>query len=184
MGNAVAAHVETEEAIFRSGHEALRFAFAYSTQQYPVTIMARLMKGAGLGSGRGLFGLDGAAVAGTVKRHVEGMPAPASDVLGARYSVEVGQQLEHAARLVPAVMPALGTGVHHTRMVLALILRHFGVPGWDGQPVKLAALCDQFAMDAATMTRRWQRVRRRLTELESSAQVEADTVLVAAGLVG
>ena len=52
-----------------------------------------------------------------------------------------------------------------------------------GRPVKLASLCDTYSMDAATMTRRWQRVRERMRALESQAMQAADDALVVAGLV-
>jgi len=48
-----------EAPLFRSGHEALRFAYAYNPQQYPMTLMARMMRGPGIGSGRGLHGIEG-----------------------------------------------------------------------------------------------------------------------------
>lgn len=165
--------------VFSSGHEALRFAYAYNAQQYPMTIMGRMMRGSILGSGRGLHGLDGAAIAGSVKRVVESLPPNYRRAIECRYAI-TDQEFERAfPHLLQPALASLGTGVHSTRLVLKLICRHFGRP----QAVKLASLADEHSMDAATVTRRWQRVHARLREMESGAACAADDALVKAGLV-
>lgn len=175
----IATATSTEQALFRSGHEALRFAYAYNAQQYPMTIMAKMMRGKILGTGRGLHGLDGAAVAGSVKRVVEALPKHYRYVLVCRYCLTEREFEDSFAQLLPPAMASLGTGGHSTRMVLKLICRHFGRP----EKVKLAEMADEFGMDASTVTRRWQCVKRRLSELESLAASAADDALVQAGLV-
>lgn len=170
-------------ALFKSGHEACRFAYAFSGQQYPMTIMGRMMKNSGIGSGRGLFGLDGAAVAGTVKRHVESLGVGDVLVIGARYEANVEARRNYAYALVDVVIPALGTGGHHRHMVRALICLYFKIANLDGDHVKLGVLCDQFGISADTMTRRWKSVKNRLRELESRAQSRADDVLTSSGIV-
>jgi hypothetical protein len=174
----------SDSALFRSGHEACRFAYAYSGQQYPMTFMGRMMKGAGLGSGRGLFGLEGAAVAGTVKRHVESLSETDCLIIGARYEINIERQRAYAYALVEPVIAALGTGGHHRHMARALICLYFRIPEKDGEKVKLANLCSQFGMTEITMKRRWQSVKYRLRELESKATVLADNAMADAGLVG
>lgn len=59
----------SEEALFKSAADALRFAFNYSHQQYDRPLMNRMMGGEG-GSGKGLSGLDGAAQAGMIRREL------------------------------------------------------------------------------------------------------------------
>lgn len=54
------------EGIFRSAEEAITFACNYSSQQYAMSPMAKLLQGPARGSGRGLVGLDGAGQAGMV----------------------------------------------------------------------------------------------------------------------
>lgn len=165
--------------IFSSGHEALRFAYAYNAQQYPMTIMGRMMRGSIMGSGRGLHGLDGAAIAGSVKRVVEALPSRYRYALECRYAL-TDREFERAfTHLLQPALTSLGTGVHSTRLVMQLICRHFGRP----QVVKLATLADEYSMDATTITRRWQRVHARLREIESAAACAADDALVTAGLV-
>ncbi|POR54560.1 hypothetical protein B0G62_102168 [Paraburkholderia eburnea] len=52
--------------IFHSAQEAIAFACNYSSQQYAMSPMAKLLQGPSRGSGRGLVGLDGAGQAGMV----------------------------------------------------------------------------------------------------------------------
>lgn len=52
--------------IFRSAQEAIVFACNYSSQQYAMSPMAKLLQGPSRGGGRGLIGLDGAGQAGMV----------------------------------------------------------------------------------------------------------------------
>lgn len=163
--------------IFRSGHEAIRYAYNYNSQQYPITLMGRMMRGMGIGSGRGLYGLDGAAIAGSVKRVVEALPHDHHYAIVCRYAATEDQFLTAVHELLGAASASIGTGVTPTRVILSLIGRYYG------RPVKLAALCDTYSMDAATMTRRWQRVRERMRALESQAMQAADDALVVAGLV-
>lgn len=170
-------------SLFRSGHEACRFAYAYSSQQYAMTAMAKMMRGPACGSGRGLIGLEGAAVAGTVKRHVESLPHPAPAIIGARYEIDRLQAIFHTAILVDFVIPALGTGGHHRHLVRALICRYFRIPDADGKPVRLAALADRFGMSADTITRRWKATRDRLRGADSKAGREIDDRLQSVGLI-
>lgn len=163
------------EAIFTSGFEACRFAYAFNTQQYPMSVMAKIMQCVGIGSGRGLSGLDGAAIAGTVKRHVESAPMPAPLIIACRHELDHAKSIEYAAMLVDFVLPAMGTGGHNRRMVRDLICRYFRIKV-SGSDVQLNSLCHKYGMDLseATITRRWQAVYRRLRELESGAQCRID----------
>ncbi len=54
------------EGIFRSAEEAITFACNYSSQQYAMSPIAKLLQGPARGSGRGLVGLDAAGQAGMV----------------------------------------------------------------------------------------------------------------------
>ncbi len=171
------------DAIFRSGHEACRFAYAFSGQQYPLSVMAKIMQCVGIGSGRGLIGLDGAAVAGTVKRHVEAMPMPNPLLIASRCELNFEISRQYATLLVDSVMPALGTGGHPRDMVTALICIYFRIPDKDGNKIKLSSLCDQFALSADTMTRRKSAIFRRLKEMESKAQCLIDDRLKDSGVV-
>jgi hypothetical protein len=56
----------TKNGIFKSAQEAIMFACNFSSQQYAMSPMAKLLQGPSRGSGRGLVGLDGAGQAGMV----------------------------------------------------------------------------------------------------------------------
>ncbi|HIC7213968.1 hypothetical protein [Burkholderia stabilis] len=54
------------DGIFKSAEEAITFACNYSSQQYALSPMAKILQRGAYGSGRGLIGLDGAGQAGMV----------------------------------------------------------------------------------------------------------------------
>lgn len=170
------------QPMFKSGHDACRFAYAFNHQQYPMTIMSRLMRGSIIGSGRGLYGLDGAAVAGTVKRHVSTLRYPYPDVIGARYEIDYNNALKHIGVIAQSVIPALGTGSHNRRCVLELVMYYFRIPGSNGKPIKLAELADKYGVHASTITRSWRPIKQRIRELESQSQSDIDSRLVEFGL--
>ncbi|CAJ0784701.1 hypothetical protein R8510_05291 [Ralstonia chuxiongensis] len=72
------------EPIFNSTEHALRFAFAFSTQQFGRSAMARMY--APPGSGRGLGGLDGAGQAGMIRASVEKLSPAQQRVLVVRFA--------------------------------------------------------------------------------------------------
>lgn len=172
-----------EDPIFSSGHEACRFAYAFSSQQYALTAMAKMMRGGVIGSGRGLVGLDGAAIAGTVKRHVEAMGYPYAQVIAARYELDKPKKIEAMLSLRNCVMAGLGTGVHRRVVVDALTMRYFGQRDENNQPVKLASLCSATGDSTATMSRRWGLVKHHLSAVERKADIRIDESLVESGIV-
>ncbi|KWD49683.1 DNA-binding protein [Burkholderia ubonensis] len=62
------------EIEFKSAFDAVRFALAYSTQQYGETMMAKRLRGESSGAGMGLVGLDGAGQAGMIRAKVWELP--------------------------------------------------------------------------------------------------------------
>lgn len=61
----------THEGIFSSAEEAITFAANYSSQQYAMSPMAKILQRGAYGSGRGLVGLDGAGQAGMVFAEID-----------------------------------------------------------------------------------------------------------------
>lgn len=170
--------------LFSSGFDACRYAYSFSSQQYPMTVMGKLMRGESVGTGKGLHGLDGAAVAGSIKRHVEALQDEHHAAIMARHELVRDHAAVAAGALVQFVTPALGTGAHNRRMVLALICRYFRIPDENGRQIMLASLCDKYGLSADTMTRRKSAAFRRLREIESRAQVLIDDALQEVGIVG
>lgn len=72
--------------LFKNSHEALTFAFNYSSQQYAVSPMAKMMKVGVIGSGKGLVSLDGAGQAGLIRAQVEKLSQEQRACVIARYS--------------------------------------------------------------------------------------------------
>lgn len=170
-------------AIFRSGYEACRFAYAFSGQQYPLSVMAKIMQCVGIGSGRGLNGLDGAAIAGTVKRHVEAMPMPNPLLIASRCELNPEKARQYVGILVPEIMRSMGGGIHHRHLVRDLSFMYFRIEGFNGEKVKQAQLPDKYGIPSDAVTSVKRKVFARLRELESAAQSRIDDVMVDAGLV-
>lgn len=74
------------EALFKNSHEALRFAFSYSMQQYALTPMSKLMRGQ-IGGGKGLVGTDGAGQSGMLRERLDsGLSGLHGAILVARFA--------------------------------------------------------------------------------------------------
>jgi hypothetical protein len=74
--------------LFKNSSEALVFAFRYSSQQYALSPMAKMMK-TGIGSsGKGLVSLDGAGQAGFIRGEVDRLPSLHRSCIIARYSLK------------------------------------------------------------------------------------------------
>lgn len=63
-------HVPEVEPLFRSAHDALKFAYRFSTEQYNRPVMNKLADKP-RPAGKGLAGLDGAAQSGFIRREVK-----------------------------------------------------------------------------------------------------------------
>lgn len=56
--------------LFKNSHDALTFAFNYSSQQYAQSPMSKMLRGPSSGTGKGLYALDGAGQAGFIMAEV------------------------------------------------------------------------------------------------------------------
>ncbi len=78
----------TEEPLFNSTHDALRFAFRYMEHQSPKTPLMSMTvdkERPPIGNGKGLIGLDAAAQAGMILAEVCRLPDDQHNVIVARY---------------------------------------------------------------------------------------------------
>jgi hypothetical protein len=71
--------------LFSNPHDALVFAFNYSSQQYALSPMAKMIK-TRTSSGKGLVALDGAAQAGIIQSRMAQLPALQAACIVARYA--------------------------------------------------------------------------------------------------
>lgn len=131
----------SDEVLFKSAADALRFAFNYSHQQYDRPLMNRLATKSS-GEGKGLVGQDGAGQAGMIRSRLEKLPHLYRVVLAARYAPHsfpctcgrpccagtvfnlewreaVGAVASYACEIVPG-------GVAQYRLRRGLLFRHFG----------------------------------------------------------
>lgn len=74
-----------DNPIFENSHKALVYAFEYIHQASPGTPMKRLLNPSG-GSGKGLFGVDGAGQSGMILAAVCRLPDDQHNVIVAKYS--------------------------------------------------------------------------------------------------
>lgn len=77
------------QELFKNTHDALIFAFNYSSQQYPLSPMSKLMSGNGSGTGKGLVSIDGAAQAGIIRSRIAQLPALQAACIVARYAPRI-----------------------------------------------------------------------------------------------
>lgn len=77
---------DLDEQIFSSAHSALLFAFGYNPEQYAPSILAKMIRGGVVGSGKGLVGMDGAGQAGMVLAEIHDLGEAAEHFLAARFA--------------------------------------------------------------------------------------------------
>lgn len=74
--------------LFKNTTEALVFAFRFSSQQYALSPMAKMIKTGITGTGKGLVSLDGAGQAGLIRGEIDRMPSLHRSCIIARYSIK------------------------------------------------------------------------------------------------
>lgn len=72
--------------MFITPHDALLFAFRFSDQQYAISKLGKMLKGA-IGSGKGLVSTDGAGQAGMILQEVARLPEVEQACIVCRYSL-------------------------------------------------------------------------------------------------
>lgn len=164
-----------EEPLFRSAYDALAFAYRYNSQQYSPTPMAKLMRGS-IGSGKGLYGQDGAAQAGMIRGRLDPLQAWEKAAIAARFALDRQELYQARDTLVIPALASLGTGVHNRRMVDAMVQKFFG------KRVSVKELAAKYGMHRNTMTQRWACIKKTLSEIEVRAMDKAEAELIAAGL--
>ncbi|MDN7419534.1 DNA-binding protein [Burkholderia dolosa] len=130
------------EIEFKSAFDAVRFALAYSTQQYGETMMAKRLRGESAGSGMGLVGLDGAGQAGMIRMKVWDLPELHRAVIIARAAPrdlpcscgkaccsgsQPNPEWKAAVSWLTQASAAYCSGYSHYRVRRAIIERVFGV---------------------------------------------------------
>jgi hypothetical protein len=163
--------------LFQNSHEALLFAFNFSTAQYGVSEMARLA-GPMASSGKGLVGVDGAGQAGMIMRKVDALDRFHRACIVARYS----QRFEECKCCRNASMPlqqyreATGTLADWSaqfitglslRQLRVVIIRSFYEPG-----VSFKAEAENLNVPKSTAYDQRSMIIAGLKKIDSTAQAE------------
>lgn len=197
----------SDEVLFKSAADALRFAFNYSHQQYDRPLMNRLAGSQSEGKGKGLSGLDGAAQAGMIRRELSTLStlyravlvaqhAPRTFVCdcgrsccaGTRINFEwrdaVSTVASYACRLVPG-----GRGRYLLRR--DLVFRLYGSGATLVSIAKKRGVSEQTASEHNSRVSIWLRRgqearggRKAVLSIEDLAGAAAHRVLTQAGMVG
>lgn len=173
---AVAETVEIVGPLFESAHDALRFAFLFSGQQYPMTIMGKMMRGI-IGSGRGLSGLDGAAQAGMILGMLSELSPVHQAAITARYVDDADRRFMQSVNklaMEPAVAPS---GVSHRLERQALVARYFG------QSVNLGEVAEKIGAHRNTVGQHNRFIRDRLDAIESLAYNQIADIMISRSLI-
>lgn len=174
------------DALFRSAHQALSYAYTFSATQHgtaaaaerQIALAARERYERTAGSGRGLKGLDGAAQAGMIRSLVERNTPPAFQaVVVARFALLSDDQRRRACFLL----------AHRCRhevpstLTLHEISRLVGKA--TGREVNLGLMAQDCGVDERT-TRRWAlAVRRVVQSIERPGMATIEPLMQAAGVV-
>lgn len=182
-----------EPGIFKHSREALVFSLNYSIQQYALSPMAKMVKGSGVGSGRGLVGLDGAAQAGMVLAELQKLTPIERAVLVARCAPRVlrcecrspccaGYRAnpdwrEAISELTEHVIVALSGTLSHYRVRSGCVQRFFGAK------VKLTELAESCGVNRNTVSAHNQAIVKVLKGLEHRAFEAFDVAVDERGMI-
>lgn len=168
-----------EEPLFKSTHDALVFSFNYAHQQSPRTPMTSLMRTAGIGSGKGLSGLDGAAQAGMVLAEVCRLPDDQHNVIVARYG-HVLHECSHCEQDAPsdewrAAVNALTHCVElegvHRKVRIMMVERAV-----CGGRLDIDQICKRYSLGRTTTYTQLSAIKTKLRKIERIALSNLDNV--------
>ncbi|WP_076572756.1 hypothetical protein [Janthinobacterium sp. TND4EL3] len=171
------------QELFNNTHDALMFAFNYSSQQYALSPMSKLMKGGGSGTGKGLVSLDGAAQSGFILTRLRQMSELEQACITARYAPryeecpccqnkdKMTEQYRDAIATLTEWALSTCTGLT-IRNMRAAIIRSFFERG-----ISITAAAKDLNVAKATAYDQKARIHKALKELDAHAQREADRKL-------
>lgn len=173
------------EPLFDSVHQALLFAYTFTPNQHPASaVVERTLMEMGRERyerlryvSRGLGGLDGAAQAGMIKRHVEALPSVARAVTEARFAVLDTKVRNAAMRLLVLRMRCDAGGVPIDALSWA-VQRYFGIC-----TLTVPVISDRIGVPVRTLERRWQDTRRSLDDHHAVAMSRLSMALGGSGVI-
>lgn len=176
------------QELFKNTHDALMFAFNYSSQQYALSPMSKLMKGGVSGGGKGLVSLDGAGQSGIILTRLAQMTPLEQACITARYAPryeecpcclnkdKMTEQYREAIAELAEWALSVCTGLT-IRNMRGAIIRSFFERG-----VSITAAARELNVAKATAYDQKARIHKALKDLDGRAQLAADAQL--AGMCG
>ncbi|WP_219118990.1 hypothetical protein [Janthinobacterium sp. UMAB-56] len=171
------------QELFKNTHDALMFAFNYSSQQYALSPMSKLMKGGGAGGGKGLVSLDGAGQSGIILARLAQMTPLERACITARYAPryeecpcclnkdKMTEQYREAIAELAEWALGVCTGLT-IRNMRGAIIRSFFERG-----VSITAAAKELNIVKATAYNQKARIHKALKELDGRAQQAASSCL-------
>ncbi len=179
---------QAPEPLFGSAHDALIFAFNHAGQHSPRTPLAGLLHRGGIGSGKGLHGIEAAAQAGIILAEFEKLAKPHQHVLRVRFGrneqpcphCHITGPCEEWVQAVDALsrcaeLDTLNRQARHLMVEKAVC----GLKG-----ISVAVIAANFKLVERTLQKQMQAFRRKMEKLENEAMNEADNRLRDMGVVG
>lgn len=168
------------QELFKNTHEALMFAFNFSSQQYAQSPISKLMKGGGIGTGKGLVSMDGAGQSGIILARLAQMNSFEQACITARYArryeecpcCQSKDKLTEQYREAITTLTewALGSCTGLTkRNMRGAIIRSFFERG-----VSITAVAKELNVAKATAYDQKARIHKALKELDGRAQKSVD----------
>lgn len=171
------------QELFKNTHDALMFAFNYSSQQYALSPMSKLVNGGGTGGGKGLVSLDGAGQSGIILTRLAQMTPLEQACITARYAPryeecpcclskdKITEQYREAISELAEWALSVCTGLT-IRNMRGAIIRAFFERG-----VSITAAAKKLNVARATAYDQKARIHKALKELDGRAQLTADALL-------
>jgi hypothetical protein len=168
----------TNEAIFRDAREALVFALNYQGHQYATSTLARLAQDGTIGTGRGLFGLDGSGTAGMLRarlerlegHHAAALIARCADVDSAPWQAAVGE-------ITTRIRSTEAGRAINLEVLKSSVKKHFRERQTDQQ------IADRANLSRVTVNNQRRAIKPEMERIEAEAWADWDSSLRAAGLI-
>lgn len=184
----IPAALRKSDPIFKSAHEALTFAFRFAGQHSPKTPMSVMVGGelGGLGSGRGLSGLDGAGEAGMVLAALRHLKDEERHVLVARYG-DIRRPCACCGQ--PAPEPAWSEAVEALSLCdelgdLPKSVRRAAIEkAVCRRKLRFAEFVTEYGLSERTLRDKMRKVKERLGKVENSAMAWLSDFYTARGVL-
>lgn len=171
--------------LFKNSHEAMFFAHRFSSQQYAQSPMAKLMKrsGGGIGQGKGLVCLDGAATAGMIQARLDRLPALHHACIVARFAERTDEcPCCNGARMTDGYKNALLVLAEWARPLIrdevdSQRMRFGVVRSFYDRKASITQLAKSIGMPSRTVLDQKNRIWEQLGQLDKAALATADDLL-------